>query len=473
MKKTSKIFSVVLALVLVFAMAIPAFAEGNGKITIENALANQTYTIYKMFDFEPVNGDTTKGRYTVVTGWEGFLAEGADGATYLAYDAAAGTVKWVGATNDAGEPDATAVSALAKAAVAYADGKIAATATQTPDEDCTVEFTGLDYGYYAVDYSLGTVCGITNSHTEYKLWEKNSQPTIDKFVQEDSEMNNDDEGWGKVNDAQIGDTVNFKTTVKAKANSTNYVVHDTMEAGLTFNANSVEIAGLTKGTDYTVATECEDGCTFEITFTQTYLDKITTDTDIVITYSAVLNKDAEIVTDTNDNTTWLTYGDNATSTEESKTQTLTYYFDLTKTDEAGKQLEGAEFTLSNAKGVMSFVAIDGGYRVATEGETGTTTIAAGKVVIKGLDADTYTLTETKAPAGYNLLDEAIDVTVSEATVGTTIEYEAVDQKVVNKTGGLLPETGGIGTTIFYVVGLVLVLGAAVLLITKKRMTCEA
>ncbi len=467
MKKTSKIFSVVLALVLVFAMAIPAFAA-DGKITIDNAVVGQDYTVYKMFDFTAISGGNAgaadaKGFYTIADGspWVAFIAEGGAGAAYLAKDEANGTIVWVG------DETPTRKAELAKLAVAYAKAN-GINGTKLTADTTTVEFTGLDFGYYAIDSSLGTVCGLTNTNPSFEAHEKNTQPTIDKTVKEDSTG-----AYGKVNDAEIGDTVNFKTTVKAKANSTNYVVHDTMEAGLTFNANSVEIAGLEKDVDYTVATTCEDGCTFEIVFEQAYLDTITTDTDIVITYSAVLNDKAEIVTDTNDNTTRLSYGDKATVTEESKTQTLTYYFNLTKTDAEGKQLEGAEFTLSNAEGVMSFVAIDGGYRVATEGETGTTTIVAGKVVIKGLDADTYTLTETKAPAGYNLLDEAIEVKVNAATTGDTVTFTPADQTVVNKTGGLLPETGGIGTTIFYVVGLALVLGAAVLLITKKRMTCEA
>ncbi|MBE6772612.1 MAG: isopeptide-forming domain-containing fimbrial protein [Ruminococcaceae bacterium] len=469
MKKTSKIFSVVLALVLVFAMAIPAFAA-DGKITISNAVAGQDYTIYKMFDFTAISGGNAgatdaKGFYTIAddSPWAAFLA--GDGAPYLKADEANGTIVWNGAET----PERKAE--LAKLAVAYAkDEDNGINGTTITADTTTVEFTGLDFGYYAIDSSLGTVCGLTNTNPSFETHEKNTQPTIDKKVQEDS-----DNSWGKVNDAQIGDTVNFETTVKAKANSTNYVVHDKMEAGLTLKADTIAIAGLEKDVDYTVATGCGDGCTFEITFTQEYLDSITTDRDIVITYSAVLNKDAEIVTDTNDNTTWLSYGDKATVTAESKTQTLTYYFNLKKTDVDGKQLEGAEFTLKDATDKeISFVAIDGGYRVATaEDANTTTTIVAGNVVIKGLDADTYSLTETKAPAGYNLLDDSINVTVNAATTGNTITFAPVNQEVVNKTGGLLPETGGIGTTIFYVVGLVLVLGAAVLLITKKRMSCEA
>lgn len=464
MKKTSKIFSVVLAIVLVFAMAIPAFAEGEGKITITNAVEGQTYTIYKMLTFEPGQAEKT-GVYKVADGWNAFFAAEGKGLTYFDVSAADGTVTI---------KEGADVAALAKDAIAYATAEDStATAAKDPvtaAADGPVEFAELELGYYAVDTSLGTICALTTTNKEAEITEKNTEPSINKEVQEDS-----DSSWGAINDADIGDTVNFRTTVTAKAGATKYIVHDTMENGFTLNAESIAIEGLTKGTDYTVATGCQDGCDFEITFMQTYLDTITADTDIVITYSAVLNESAEIVTDTNDNITWLTYGDNATETEKAKTQTLTYYFDLTKTDSKGAQLEGAEFTLTNAAGkTMTFVKVEGGYRVATAEDTDTTaTIVAGKVRITGLDADTYALKETKAPEGYNLLGEATEVVVAKATVGETVTFAPNDVNVVNNTGKELPETGGIGTTIFYIVGALLVVGAVVLLITKKKMSAEA
>lgn len=462
MKKTNKIFSVILALALVFAMAIPAFAAGEGKITITNAVKDQTYTIYKMLSFEPGQTADT-GVYKVAAGWEAFFAEGGKGLTYFDVSATDGTVTL---------KDGADVAALAKDAIAYAtaEGSTATAAgTDTADANGPLVFENLELGYYAVDTTLGTICSLDTTNKEAEITEKNTEPTITKEVQEDS-----DSSWGAKNDAEIGDTVNFRTTVAAKAGATKYIVHDKMEAGLTLKADTIAIEDLTVGDDYTVSTTCADGCTFEITFTQDYLDTITADTDIVITYSAVLNDKAEIVTDTNDNTTWLVYGDNATSTEEATTKTLTYYFNLTKIDENDNTLDGAEFTLSNADGVMSFVEIEGGYRVATAEDTDTTTkIVAGAVVIKGLDADTYTLTETKAPAGYNLLDKAIDVKVTAANVGETVTFTPADQEVVNKTGTLLPETGGMGTTILYIVGAILVVGAVVLLVSKKRMSAEA
>ena len=296
--------------------------------------------------------------------------------------------------------------------------------------------------------------------------EKNADPTIDKKVQEDSNSS-----WGKNNSAQIGDTVNFQTTITLKKGDKNVVMHDKMEDGLTFSgADSVAIDGLTKGTDYTVVTAgLSDECDFEIQFTQTYLDSLTADTTLTVTYSAVLNKDADI-TAGEKNGAKLTWGD-ASNTEWSETVTKTYQFEVLKyaaNDTEKHPLAGATFQLKDASNnVVKLIKVsDTEYRVANGAETGAvdsfTTVASGKIVIKGVDLDTYTLVETAAPAGYNKLKDPVDVTV--------LDTNALTVEVPNATGTELPSTGGMGTTIFYVVGAILVIGAAVLLITKKRMS---
>ncbi len=311
--------------------------------------------------------------------------------------------------------------------------------------------------------------------------EKNTPPTITKEVQED-----DGGAWGESNTAEVGDTVNFKITVAAKPGAQSYIVHDKMSEGLTFNADSVAIAGATKDTDYTVVTEgLTDGCTFHIVFTQTYLDKITTSTDIVITYSAVLNEKAVISTGSNDNEAKLSYGDESkTETEKDETKTYTFKFDLVKTDSDNKVLDGAKFELYDAKTAGDKIALvkesDGTYRIATGAEAtaeGFTSAIIettdGQAVIKGLDANTtYWLQETEAPAGYNKLAERVEVKMEDANLGATVTEDAWTAggvHVVNNAGSELPETGGIGTTLFYIIGGVLVLAAVVLLITKKRM----
>ena len=229
------------------------------------------------------------------------------------------------------------------------------------------------------------------------------------------------------------------------------------------------------------------------------LDTITQATTITITYSAELNENAEVGLEGNPNESKLSYGvaDSTTgkpsgTTPPSKTTTYTWDVDVfkytNKTTEEGESakteevaLAGAKFTLSkNSDGTNPIALVSEGnnvYRVAKTGETGTvteiTTDTTGTFTIQGLDADTYYLTETAAPAGYNKLADAVTIVIGENGVvnGTTEAPQGVDEvKVLNQSGTELPSTGGMGTTLFYVLGSVLVVGAVVLLVTRKRMS---
>ena len=477
-----KVFAVLVALTLVLSCAVMAFAAGDGKITITNAVDGATYNVYKMFDFAPVSGSTTQGRYTVVAGWENFLA-GA-GAAYLKTNAETGTIEWVGEETDARKAE------LAKAAVAYAkDNSIAATKTATAS-GTTVEFTGLDLGYYAIDTSLGTLCALTNTNSTFTATEKNEKPDIDKFVQEDK-----DDSWGKVNDADIDQVVNYKSTITVGLGATNYVMHDTMEAGLTFNADSV-VVKLADGTDvdavnYTVVYPATDGHTFDVTFSNDFIAGLAKGTQFTVYYSATLNENANIVTDGNDNTVYLSYGEDSTwETNEHKTTTYTWKMDVLKyTGTEKTPLAGAQFQLLRTKDdintAIKFSQVAGAavptYKVDAEGTIDTiTTDANGKFELVGLDEGVYYLHESVAPAGYNKLADDITVTIGsthdDANLSATY---TIDEKapatieVENKTGSLLPETGGIGTTIFYVVGGLLMVCALVVLVSKKRMASFA
>ena len=478
-----KLFAVLLALTLVLSMGTIALAAGEtGSITISNALEGAEYNIYKMFDFAPVAGSTTQGRYTVVAGWEDFLA--GDGAAYLKANAETGTIEWNGEETDARKAE------LAKAAVAYAKEKgIAATATKTADADGAVTFDGVALGYYAIDTSLGTVCALTNVDNTFEAHEKNEKPDIDKFVQEDSEMNNADEGWGKVNDADIDQVVNYKSTITVGYGATNYVMHDTMEAGLTFN-NDV-VVKLADGTvvdpaNYTVTVSPADGHTFDVAFNNDFIAGLAKGTQFTVYYSATLNENANIVVDGNDNTVYLSYGEDSTwETAEHKTTTYTWKMDVLKYTMDGENqvsLAGAKFQLLDKDGnAIKFTEVAGAavptYKVDVDGTVDTIeTDDSGKFELVGLDEGSYKLHETEAPAGYNKLAADLDVVITstydEAALTATYEINGdapATIEVENKTGSLLPETGGIGTTIFYVVGGILMLAALVLLVSKKRM----
>lgn len=484
-----KLFAVLLALTLVLSMGTIALAAGTGTITIDNALSGAKYNIYKILDFAPVEGSTTQGRYTVVAEWADFLA--GDGAAYLKTNADTGTIEWNGEETDARKAE------LAKAAVAYAKEKgIAATATKTAANDGDVTFTDVPLGYYAIDTSLGTICALTNVDNTFNAHEKNEKPDIDKFVQEDSEMNNADEGWGKVNDADIDQVVNYKSTITVGVGATNYVMHDTMEAGLTFNADSV-VVKLADGTpvdasNYTVTPNAtHDGTThtFDVAFKNEFIAGLAKGTKFTVYYSATLNENANIVVDGNDNTVYLSYGEDSTwETAEHKTTTYTWKMDVLKFTNQGTKtpLAGAKFQLLDKDGnAIKFTEVAGAavptYKVDKDGTVDTiTTDANGKFEFVGLDEGAYKLHETEAPAGYNKLAADLDVVITSTydEAALTATYEINEDtpatiEVENKTGGLLPETGGIGTTIFYIVGITLMLGAGIILISKKRMASFA
>ena len=463
MKYVRKSLALLLALILVLALGGTAFAAGTNSITVNGAQKGETYRLYKMLDLI-VNEDLTAFSYTVNKEWKDFFTTGA-GKDYVDIDEQ-GYVTW-----KTDKKTAADMEAFGKAAAAAVSGKTVV-ATQTPTADGSFTFANLDAGYYLITSSNGTLAIVDTTPTNpaATVNEKNPDHTLDKQVQEDSNST-----WGKENSAQIGDTVNFKTTITVKKGARNLVMHDKMEDGLTFSgADNVAIAGLTKGTDYTVAvstTEAPltDDCTFEIRFAQSYLDTITSDTTLTVTYAAVLNEKADI-TNGEKNDAKITWGD-ASNTEWSETVTKTYQFEVLKyaaNDAEKSPLAGATFQLKDASGnVVKLVKVsDTEYRVANGDEEGAvdsfTTVASGKIVIKGVDLDTYTLVETAAPAGYNTLKDPVEVTVL-ATNALTVE-------VPNNAGTELPSTGGMGTTIFYVLGSILVIGAAVLLVTRKRMS---
>ena len=481
MKLTNKLAGILLALAMVLGIAATAFAEGEtGSITINDAAVGQTYTIYQILDLESYNNEAGAYAYKATTAWNTFINSVAIKGIYVEVDAQ-GYVTWKG--------DADA-AAFAKLAQKYAkDNRIAnqgsVTATTT-----TVSFNSLDLGYYLVDTTLGTLCSLDTTNPDVVMEEKNEVPTNVKTVEEDSTG-----AWGATNDADIGQVVNFKSTITAQPGAENYVFHDKMSEGLTYTGDAkiytdeAMTQELAAG-NYMVNANPTDSDTFDITFTQDYLNTITAATKLYVKYSATLNENANVGNDGNPNESKLSYGEinqetgkPGSTTPPSETNTYTWDVDVfkyTMNGETEKALAGATFTLrKNADGSNPIALVSEGnnvYRVAKTNETATvteiTTDATGKFTIKGLDADTYYLTETAAPAGYNKLAAPVTIVIGENGVvnGTTEAPQGVDEvKVLNQSGTELPSTGGIGTTIFYIVGGVLVVGAVVLLVTKKRM----
>lgn len=474
MRHLKKFFGAVVAALMVFAMTVtPAFAaqgtnDNSGKITITNAEVGHTYNAYQILVLESYNTEKGAYSYKANADWVGWLE---DQTQYVSIDDQ-GYVTWV--------KDADA-AAFAKAALAHAEeAKIQPDATATATST-TVEFTGLNLGYYLVDTTVGTLCSLDTTTPSVVMEEKNEVPPVEKQVKEDSTGN-----WGDENSAEIGDTVEFKTTITAKKGAESYVLHDVMSKGLTLNADSIKVqvgSSDLAAANYTLKTSgLNDGCTFEIEFAQSYLDTITADTDIVVTYTAVVNENADIFDVPNTNKTKLVFGENhRDETTWDETETYTYKVDVVKTDGDNKVLDGAEFKLYDAKTGGNEIALievsDGVYRLAKDDETGVDhiTTANGQLEIKGLDANTtYWLEETKAPEGYNKLSGRVEIAVEDANIDATVNGGVWHEgdggvHVVNKAGSLLPETGGMGTTIFYVAGGAIVIAVAATLVYRKRM----
>lgn len=496
MKIIKKIAAIMLSVMMVLGMCSVVGAEEtsgtsaakDGKIIIKNAVPEQTYTIYQILELESFSDKTAENSgnyaYKATSKWKEFV-ESETGKTYLETDGS-GYVTWVKNADPA---------AFAKAALAYAKNSTKPIAAEesknAPDATVgsttsTVTFENLGLGYYLVDSSVGALCSLDTTAKEVEIQEKNGVPSVEKKVQEDSKIDATDE-YGESNTADIGQTVNFQTTITAQPGAQNYVLHDKMSEGLTFDKiDSVKVGDtpLAVNTDYVTESESTgDGCTFHITFTPTYCESIKTETNIVVSYSAILNDKAKIKTDENKNETWLKYGDDKESNKDF-TITKTFEIPVFKYTGTDKPLAGAKFTLKKegSSDAISLISIatpsekqGDFYRVAVTGETGNSTVTTGntgKFTIQGLDAGTYYLTETQQPAGYNKLKDPIKIKIDEAgviKVVTDKEDEVTEVKVLNKTGSILPNTGGMGTTLFYIFGAILVIGSGVVLITKKRM----
>lgn len=460
-------------MVMGLTVTVSADETGSGTITIDNAVVGQTYTIYQILTLESYNATTGAYSYKATNEWETFIKENTDAKKYVAIDTQ-GYVTWV---------EGADAAAFAKLAQAYAS-KLAKNQGEKVAESTTVEFTGLNLGYYLVDSTLGTLCSLDTTNPAVTIKEKNAAPTNKKTVEEDSNG-----VYGATNDADLGQTINFKSTITAQAGAENYVFHDKMSAGLTYiGVTGITLNGTTVETKYyTVNTNgLTDGCTFEVEFEQEFCDTLKANDKIVISYTATLNKDAVVGLDGNPNESKLSYGDsnNTKYTEKSETRTYTWDMDVLKygNGDEKKVLAGAEFILLKKDKDKDIVATFEGGKLtgwveleedATIPDAATLkTGADGKIHIVGLDEDTYYLRETKAPDGYNKLASDITVEIKGATKAEgsdTLTYETKVVKVNNQSGTELPSTGGMGTTIFYVIGSILVLGAAVLLVTRKRM----
>lgn len=462
MKKIKKTLSLLLLLVLSLAQVGNVKADGTkGTITINNAIVNETYSIYRILDLETYDAQNNHYIYRANSKWQAFINDASKGGKYLEAKNENGNTYYVWKEN-ADQVEFT------KEAIAYAKAKPIETEVSKKATSTTVQFTKLDLGYYLVSSSVGSLLHLTTTNPNGEINEKNTiKPEVDKEVKENSTG-----VYGKENDATIGDTVEFKSTITTGAGFKDYVLYDKMSTGLTLNSNSIKAYVIVNSDEvaideqYYTVNENVAGYTFTVTFDNEFIAKQPRNTKIVVKYTATLNENATIEGTGNINETNLKYGNDTTETKT--TTTYTYKFNLKKTDADEKEIEGAEFKLyKDNKEILVVLEneADSIYRVAVGNEAGVT-IKVGHATIKGLDVGTYYLEEVVSPEGYNKLTSKQKVEVKGKNNDNSFHIN--DISVVNYTGSLLPETGGIGTMLFITFGLILILGFGLLLVTKLR-----
>ena len=463
MKTMKKLTCVMVALVLMLALCVTAFAAGTGSITVDNPSNGVTYTAYRIFDVV-YNTDKTAFSYTIAGSSPWYSVVDAYAKTtdsHLTLAKAASEDTYI-VTTTAGF-SAAKFSAALKAAV---EGKVGIPLTVAGGKATA---SGLDLGYYLVVGANEALANLTTTNPSVTIHDKNDVP-FDKVDDKES--------------VEVGEVVNYTITGKVPDTTgfTKYIysITDKMSEGLTFNKDvTVEVGGVPLASDKYELSYTESGVDFLLTIkVMDIQDKVTQ--PIVVKYTATVNEkaiakisenDAKLVY-SNDPTNSKNHGELTDKEKVYSSKIVIDKYDANVADKS-KKLEGAKFVLKNSDG--KFYKFDTSANKVVWVDTRKdadvfVTTVNGEAEVRGLKNGTYYLIETEAPAGYNLLSETIEVVVAGSDTDTTkLTYKV---EVGNSTGSLLPSTGGIGTQIFYIAGAALLLGAVVVLLVKKFKKAE-
>ncbi len=511
MKGLKKLLTGVLAATLIMSASITAFATdgsesgaiqaqtGTNTITVSKAVENETYNIYRLLDLQvsenalATKNSTSGYSYTINSDWAAFWA--GEGAAYIDTKTIGGTtyVTWKATKSSAAD-----MEEFGKKAAAYAKGKgIEVAGAIKVGSDKKAEFEHLVDGYYMVTSTLGSAVSIasTPSNPKQEIEEKNEGTTTEKEV-----LEKETGKYGKENDAQIGDTVTFVSTVDIAKNQVNVKYLDKMTEGLTYQNDAKVYSDKECTTEVAAAnnyaerhenvTYDNENYTFEVAFTDAYVATFTAaKTKLYIKYTAKLN-DKAIINHPETNTPEVRYGNGGKHTGE-PTKTTTYQFSILKydgvkfneNDEKIDALAGAKFQLidktvaNNRITVKLAVSSDGlTYRVVNKDDeipsgfslvgdkNEIVTVAKKEITVIGVDDRQYCLVETEAPIGFNKIEGDIDLVIG--------KQNALLKKVPNLSGALLPSTGGIGTTIFYILGGILIVAGVAYFIVRRKASAE-
>lgn len=528
-KLVSRFMAVLMAMTMILSMSMTAFAADapKGTLTVNNTVAGKTLDLYQIFTATK-DGDNVA--YTLNSAYEGFfktkVANGSSLSDEALSEAAYNYVK------DQVGPDGSNGAAFAKEILGWIlenATTVAGTHKTATTTASTTVINNLDYGYYVV-YPLGATDTSTASGNEIvksvaslvsvtgndaTVNMKSNYPTVVKKVNDNK----------NADDVNIGDTVTYTLTSKVPdmTGYDSYVFNfkDTLSAGLTFK----EITSVTVGE--TTITKVDAGQEANDTYTLTQDGQNITITmnnflasnankagqEIKVTYTATLNKNAVTGFDANKNSATIEYSNKPGTTDKGESEPSivdvhTFNFTIFKyylKGETQTGLANAEFELYKANGEVAGEKVnikkvtDGEYRVATpeeataEGFKSDVIVSGnnGKVLVKGLEAGTYYLKETKAPEGYNKLLSDIKVEIKAnydpktgkltsysvdytyngtTTTGTEIKDTITSPEVAveNKTGAQLPSTGARTALLLTLAGVVLFAFMAASSIYSKR-----
>ena len=496
MKLIKKIAAIMFAFIMVFSLSTNVKADdtsgdstATGTITIENSNAKQTYNLYRILDLESYNNADKAYSYKLSTKWTGFL-EYAGVNAYLKKNTDNDYVTWVNAKKD----DET-MRQFVKLALKYAGEKnIVVDGSVKNESDTTKNITTnpLKLGYYLVSSTAGSLISIDTNNPNKNIKEKNGVPTVTKMVSTDHGTT----FLAKKNSVKAGATVGYQTTITFKPGAKNYKLHDKMDDKLEFQTIHDAHTNLSNSFEINKYIELNktptDNCTFEVTFKDVFYtdfrDKIDNEELKTVTfayYATFKEEKGSYINQPMENTTHLTYGDNDTTSNTDKTETYTFGVPVLKytkdENDVKKTLANAQFNLykdsaDNETNKLKFTydSTNEYYRY-TEGESGNPTMTSNGTkafTITGLEAGTYYLKETKAPNGYNTLTSPIKIEIKQKDDGKQQiiinDKEVTTVEVLNEKGSLLPSTGGMGTTLIYLIGGALVLGSGFVLANKKR-----
>ena len=446
------------ALVLLASMTGKVFAAGNGSITIENPKAGETYQAHLIFDVV-YNSDKSAYSYTIAS----------DSQWLTVVQSYAGVTLSDVVTDGDGNSfyiitknDTFSAAAFSKTLQSALEGKSGINLTVSNGK-ATV--TGLDLGYYFVSGTNGALCNLTTTQPDATIYDKNDVP-FEKSADDVSVEVGQEVHFELL--SKVPDTTGFDTYA--------YEITDTMSAGLSFSKDVQVYVDSVLQTDNVTISNAEDGTGFSLILDVMQLQD-QTGKQIKVTYSAVVNESAVSVIQEND--AQLKYSSDPTDdskfaviTDAEKLYTAKIVIDKFETENEDKKLANAQFVLMNSDG--AFYTYDEetetvGWAAAQQDATVMTTDQNGSAVFLGLEDGVYTLKEIKAPAGYNLLTDTIDITVAGSISDET--QLTVTAEVANNTGSRLPSTGGAGTKMFYVIGIMMMtVPAAWVLIRKQRGT---